>query len=105
MKVLIQHPQTALFLRSDDRWTRDPNEAIDFRFSLAAATYGMQRLRRPFRILFKFETTGMDFTVDTYAQDGTALPEPASGRSSHRKTHNQADGHTKPAPRPEENKG
>ncbi len=102
MKVLIQHPQTRQFLRSDDRWTRDPDEAIDFRFSLAAATYGMQRLKRPFLILFKFETVGMDFTMDTYAPKTRSLGH--SDGQAQRSNPHHTDGHTKSMREREEEK-
>jgi hypothetical protein len=39
MKILIRHKQSGLFAQGPDKWTDDPERAVDFRFLDRAITY------------------------------------------------------------------
>ena len=73
MKVLIQHPRTLDYIGADTRWTPDIAQAADFQYALTAISHGVNQLREPFVMLFKFQQAERDFSSRTFAD---AIPAP-----------------------------
>ena len=51
MKISLQNSKTGKFMRCDSVWTADINEALNFLSVRRAISFGMNKLKEPFRVL------------------------------------------------------
>jgi hypothetical protein len=63
MKALLQQLGTGLYFKGPDSWTPDPLEAYDFKSSVNARTYCLDRGIPNAQIVLKFEVDKYDIIL------------------------------------------
>jgi hypothetical protein len=70
MKVLVQNPLTLSYFQNDDKWTHDPDTALDFKESRSAARYCSDHGLLDMEIVLKFPQDRYDVHLPAW----TAVP-------------------------------
>ena len=60
MKIVIQHSQTRLYLKSLGRWTKEPHEALAFVDALRAMDYSIYNRVKDIRVIPIPENIGLN---------------------------------------------
>jgi len=87
MKVLVQNPLTLSYFQNDDKWTNDPDTALDFKESRNAARYCSDHGLLDMEIVLKFPQERYDVHLPAWTADSRSskdfAPAAATTESSH----------------------
>jgi len=67
MKVLIQNPLTLSYFENEQRWTHDPESALDFKDSRSAVRYCSEHDLLDMEIVLKFPQERYDVHMPAWA--------------------------------------
>jgi hypothetical protein len=76
MKVLIQNPLTLSYFENEQRWTHDPESALDFKDSRSAVRFCSEHDLLDMEIVLKFPQERFDVHMPAWA----AAPAPQQPR-------------------------
>src|SRR5258705_11820501 len=78
MKVLVQNPLTLSYFQNDDKWTHDPDSALDFKESGNAARYCSDHGLLDMEIVLKFPQDRYDVHLPAWTAAARGSKEFAS---------------------------
>ena len=91
MKTLLRHTRTGLYYQGRDKWTNDPDQALDFRFIDRALTYIRTWQLKEVELAFAFEGETLTITSGSAATVGYAASGTSHSTARHRTAHDSQD--------------